>query len=59
MLVHTGLQALRRYFELIVFQWYLQSSQPDTIGEFETMETFVKNRPGTSPMHCFLSYQVG
>ncbi|KII85117.1 hypothetical protein PLICRDRAFT_45241 [Plicaturopsis crispa FD-325 SS-3] len=40
-----GLQNLRRYFELIVFQGYLQSTEPDTMQSFETFETFVKNRP--------------
>ena len=44
----AGLQNLRRYFELIVFQSYLQSIEPDTIKslENENVETFVKNRPG-------------
>ncbi|KAF5367062.1 hypothetical protein D9758_003884 [Tetrapyrgos nigripes] len=36
---------LRRYFELIVFQAYLQSMEPNTMEDFETFETFVKNRP--------------
>ncbi|KAF9466586.1 inositol hexakisphosphate-domain-containing protein [Collybia nuda] len=40
-----GLQNLRRYFELIVFQSYLQSTEPDTMQEFESVETYVKNRP--------------
>ncbi|EKM78648.1 hypothetical protein AGABI1DRAFT_100687 [Agaricus bisporus var. burnettii JB137-S8] len=40
-----GLQNLRRYFELIVFQSYLQSTIPDTMQSFESVETFVKNRP--------------
>ncbi|KAG2017712.1 hypothetical protein CC2G_007200 [Coprinopsis cinerea AmutBmut pab1-1] len=40
-----GLQNLRRYFELIVFQAYLQSIEPDTMQSFESIETFVKNRP--------------
>ncbi|KAF8199666.1 inositol hexakisphosphate-domain-containing protein [Pholiota molesta] len=45
--VHTskGLQNLRRYFELIVFQSYLQSTEPDTMESFESVETYVKNRP--------------
>jgi hypothetical protein len=42
----SGLQNLRRYFELIVFQSYLQSMEPDVMGTFEPFETFVKNRPG-------------
>ncbi|KAJ3760289.1 inositol hexakisphosphate-domain-containing protein [Lentinula raphanica] len=40
-----ALQNLRRYFELIVFQAYLQSTPPDTMQDFESIETFVKNRP--------------
>ncbi|KAG6806251.1 hypothetical protein H0H93_003276, partial [Arthromyces matolae] len=40
-----GIHHLRRYFELIVFQSYLQSTEPDTRQSFETVETFVKNRP--------------
>ncbi|KAF8917222.1 inositol hexakisphosphate-domain-containing protein [Mucidula mucida] len=45
--MHTqkGLHNLRRYFELIVFQAYLQSTEPDTMDNFESVETFVKNRP--------------
>ncbi|KAG6832796.1 hypothetical protein H0H92_009414 [Tricholoma furcatifolium] len=40
-----GLHNLRRYFELIVFQSYLQTTEPDTRRSFETVETYVKNRP--------------
>ncbi|KAF8623644.1 hypothetical protein AX17_007344 [Amanita inopinata Kibby_2008] len=40
-----GLQNLRRYFELIVFQSYLQSTKPDTMENFQTMETYVNNLP--------------
>ncbi|THH28320.1 hypothetical protein EUX98_g5857 [Antrodiella citrinella] len=40
-----GLHNLRRYFELIIFQAYLQSIEPDTMRSFETIETFVKSRP--------------
>lgn len=40
-----GLQNLRRYFELIVFQSYLMSIEPDTMQSFESIETYVKNRP--------------
>ncbi|KAF9526356.1 inositol hexakisphosphate-domain-containing protein [Crepidotus variabilis] len=47
--IHTSkaLQNLRRYFELMVFQSYLQSTEPDTLAEYENenVETFVKNRP--------------
>lgn len=42
----AGLQNLRRYFELIIFQSYLQSTEPDTMASFESVETYVKNRPG-------------
>lgn len=42
----TGFHNLRRYFELIIFQWYLQSTEPDIIRTVESIETFVKNRPG-------------
>ncbi|TFY62986.1 hypothetical protein EVJ58_g3511 [Rhodofomes roseus] len=42
---HKGLQNLRRYFELMVFQSYLQSIEPDTMQNFESFETFVENRP--------------
>ncbi|KAJ7112000.1 inositol hexakisphosphate-domain-containing protein [Mycena epipterygia] len=40
-----GLQNLHRYFALIVFQAYLQSTEPDTRRSFESIETFVKNQP--------------
>ncbi|KAF8071749.1 inositol hexakisphosphate-domain-containing protein [Lyophyllum atratum] len=40
-----GLQNLRRYFELIIFQSYLQSTEPDTMRSFETVENYVKSRP--------------
>jgi hypothetical protein len=41
-----GLQNLRRYFELIVFQAYLQSTEPDTLHTYQSFEAFVKNLPG-------------
>jgi len=54
--LHTtkALQYLRRYFELIVFQAYLHSTEPDTLQSYENenIETFVKNRPGTQ--HCLI-----
>lgn len=50
---YIGLQNLRRYFTLIIFQAYLQSTEPDTVQNFETFETFVKNRPGSLPNACF------
>lgn len=49
---HRGLNNLRRYFELIIFQAYLQSAEPDTIETHESFESFVKNRPG---MNYFIS----
>ncbi|KAL7279008.1 hypothetical protein ACG7TL_006840 [Trametes sanguinea] len=42
---HRGLQNLRRYFELIIFQAYLQSTEPDTMQTHESFESFVKDRP--------------
>ncbi|KAI0925517.1 hypothetical protein AcV5_008233 [Taiwanofungus camphoratus] len=42
---HKGIQNLRRYFSLIIFQAYLQSIEPDTMQSFETFESFVENRP--------------
>ncbi|KAG6902829.1 hypothetical protein C0995_010714 [Termitomyces sp. Mi166 len=40
-----GLQNLRRYFELIVFQSYLQTTEPNARESMETVESYVKNRP--------------
>ncbi|KAF9787481.1 inositol hexakisphosphate-domain-containing protein [Thelephora terrestris] len=40
-----ALQNLRRYFELIVFQAYLRSIEPDTMQTYESFESFVKKRP--------------
>ncbi|KAH9958624.1 hypothetical protein BC827DRAFT_1269475 [Russula dissimulans] len=40
-----GLQNLRWYFELIVFQAYLQSTEPDTLHTYQMFEAFVKNLP--------------
>ncbi|KIP04476.1 hypothetical protein PHLGIDRAFT_75887 [Phlebiopsis gigantea 11061_1 CR5-6] len=40
-----GLQNLRRYFELIIFQAYLQTIEPDTMSSLPTIEAFVKERP--------------
>ncbi|KAF8734647.1 hypothetical protein AX14_003198 [Amanita brunnescens Koide BX004] len=42
---HRGLQSLRRYFELIVFQSYLQSTEPDTMRNFQTIEKYADNLP--------------
>lgn len=46
LIVLEGLQNLRRYFELIVFQAYLQSTEPDTLQTYQTFEAFVKSLPG-------------
>ncbi|KAG6332100.1 hypothetical protein ID866_6987 [Astraeus odoratus] len=40
-----GLQNLRRYFELIAFQAFLQSTMPDTIRSVESFEQFIEDRP--------------
>ncbi|KAI5118140.1 hypothetical protein M0805_001739 [Coniferiporia weirii] len=40
-----GLHNLRRYFALIIFQWYLSTIQPDTVRSVESFESFVKNHP--------------
>ncbi|RXW17535.1 hypothetical protein EST38_g8313, partial [Candolleomyces aberdarensis] len=40
-----GIHNLRRYFELIIFQAYLQSTEPDTMESFAPIESFVKERP--------------
>jgi hypothetical protein len=50
---------MRRYFELIVFQSYLQSIEPDTMDSFETIETYIKNRPGLSfPIACIFGVEL-
>jgi hypothetical protein len=41
-----GLQHLQQYFELIVFQAYLNSTPADTWRDIETFESFVNDRPG-------------
>jgi hypothetical protein len=43
---NMGLSNLRRYFQLILFQAYLQSIEPDTAQTLESFETFVQSRPG-------------
>ncbi|CCL99307.1 uncharacterized protein FIBRA_01323 [Fibroporia radiculosa] len=50
---HRGLQYLRRYFELIIFQAYLQSTEPDTMHNIESFETFVQNRPVLTVIKTF------
>ncbi|KAG1872156.1 inositol hexakisphosphate-domain-containing protein [Suillus subluteus] len=40
-----GMHNLRRYFELILFQAYLRSTEPDTMQSFETFKSFIENRP--------------
>ena len=51
-MITSGLQNLRRYFELIIFQAYLQSIEPDTVQSFESFESFVESRPGKSLSPC-------
>ncbi|KAG1795306.1 inositol hexakisphosphate-domain-containing protein [Suillus plorans] len=41
-----GIHNLQRYFELILFQAYLRSTEPDTMQSFETFKSFIENRPG-------------
>lgn len=41
-----GLHHLRQYFELIIFQAYLNVTPADTWRDLEPFETFVKARPG-------------
>lgn len=45
--ISDGLQNLRRYFQLILFQAYLQSTEPDTAQtlESQSFEAFVLARP--------------
>ncbi|EIM91392.1 uncharacterized protein STEHIDRAFT_153038 [Stereum hirsutum FP-91666 SS1] len=45
MYAQRGLQNLRRYFDLIVFQAYLQSTEPDTMSTVGSFESFVKSLP--------------
>ncbi|PFH53133.1 hypothetical protein AMATHDRAFT_138191 [Amanita thiersii Skay4041] len=45
MYAQKGLQNLRRYFELIVFQSYLQSTEPDTVQSFQSVEAYVNSLP--------------
>ncbi|KAJ7649760.1 inositol hexakisphosphate-domain-containing protein [Roridomyces roridus] len=40
-----GMHHLHRYFTLVVFQAYLQSTEPDTMRSFESIEAFVLSRP--------------
>ncbi|KAG2107438.1 inositol hexakisphosphate-domain-containing protein [Suillus discolor] len=40
-----GIHNLQRYFELILFQAYLRSTEPDTMQSFETFKSFIENRP--------------
>ena len=43
--LQNGIHNLRRYFELLVFQSYLSNTEPDTIENQITFETFVKKQP--------------
>ncbi|EJD48990.1 hypothetical protein AURDEDRAFT_161927 [Auricularia subglabra TFB-10046 SS5] len=42
---HRGIHNLRRYFQLVEFQAYLQANHPGTLNEHQTFETFLKNHP--------------
>lgn len=44
--ITKGLQHLQQYFELIIFQAYLNITPADTWRDLETFENFVKARPG-------------
>jgi hypothetical protein len=56
-----GLQNLRRYFKLIVFQAFLQSTEPDTLQTYQTFEAFVKDLPGNEqvPIHTGSRIPIG
>ncbi|EJU05109.1 hypothetical protein DACRYDRAFT_93438 [Dacryopinax primogenitus] len=43
--VHKGLDNLRKYFQLIVFQAYLSSTRPDTLRNQASFGKFVHDRP--------------
>lgn len=53
-----ALQNLRRYFELIVFQAYLRSIEPDTVQSYESFESFVKKRPGTTTILHIANFPI-
>ena len=42
--IHSGVQALRRYFSLLLFQAYLDSVRPDTVLT-QSFEQFVRRQP--------------
>jgi hypothetical protein len=44
--ITRGLHHLQQYFELIIFQAYLNVTPADTWRDLETFENFVKGRPG-------------
>ncbi|KAF8525934.1 inositol hexakisphosphate-domain-containing protein [Hysterangium stoloniferum] len=43
--IERGIHNLQRYFQLVVFQAYLNANPPDTLRNLETFESFVKARP--------------
>lgn len=43
--IQSGVHNLRRYFELIVFQAYLDATSPTTVEEVPSFESFVKKQP--------------
>lgn len=42
--IKRGVQALRRYFQLIVFQAYLDQTPPDTLSRLDSFESWVRKR---------------
>ncbi|KZW02890.1 hypothetical protein EXIGLDRAFT_730985, partial [Exidia glandulosa HHB12029] len=42
---HRAIHNLRRYFQLVEFQAYLQASQPGILQDHETFEQFLNNHP--------------
>jgi hypothetical protein len=51
-----GLQHLRQYFELMIFQAYLNVTPADTWRDLETFEHFVKSRPGKKHQSNILTF---
>lgn len=43
--IQSGIYNLRRYFELIIFQAYLEATPPNRLEALPTFEGFVKNQP--------------
>ncbi|KAL7413408.1 inositol hexakisphosphate-domain-containing protein [Mrakia frigida] len=43
--VQEGIHHLHRYFDLIIYQAYLEETPPDTFENLESFESYVKKRP--------------